>query len=220
LVLQEKRGLHFTYVHPIIIDPKDPATVYAGTDRAHGVYKFPSSGTDWVEMSNGFDKDALNIYALAIDPNNTQILYASNNKGLYKTTNGAQSWTKLPLEGTEYNLASIRSIAVDPKTSAVYIASTYGLAVEKSIDGGYTWVQLSNGLPRLDVNYITVSKHESRPIRNTNFYIKIKSLIFGPGKVNPLPCLPKCHKQYSDYHRWQEPCLYLPKWQSLQRKAW
>lgn len=158
----EKRGLHFTYVHPIIIDPKDPATVYAGTDRAHGVYKFPSSGTDWVEMSNGFDKDALNIYALAIDPNNTQILYASNNKGLYKTTNGAQSWTKLPLEGTEYNLASIRSIAVDPKTSAVYIASTYGLAVEKSIDGGYTWVQLSNGLPRLDVNYVTVNPHDSR----------------------------------------------------------
>jgi len=151
-----------TYFDPIIIDPKNPQVLYAGSDRGGGVYKSTNGGSTWNEASNGLDRNSLNIKALAIDPTNTQVLYLSNEDGVYKTTNGAQSWTKLPLEGNEMNLANINGIAVDPKNGTVYISSSYGLAVEKSIDGGYTWVKLHNGLTWYDTYYITVNPHDTR----------------------------------------------------------
>lgn len=151
-----------TYFKPIIIDPKNPQIIYAGSDRGGGVYKSTNGGSTWNEASNGFDRDALNIYALAIDPNNTQILYASNARGVYKTTDGAQSWTKVQLEGDKYNIGNIHSIAVDPKNSAVYISSNYGLAVEKSIDGGNTWVKLHNGLTWYDTWLIEINPYDTR----------------------------------------------------------
>jgi len=79
-----------------------------------------------------------------------------------KTTNGAQSWTKLPVPGNEYNVGNIFSIAVDPKSSAVYLSSNYGLAVQKSIDGGYTWVPLHNGLTWYDTYLIAINPHDTR----------------------------------------------------------
>lgn len=152
----EKRGLHFTYVYPIIVDPKDPATVYAGTDRARGVYKFPSSGTDWVEVNNGLTK--FNIYDLAIDPINTQILYASTGDGVFKTTDGGKSWVKKNED------TNVRSIAIDPKNSqVVYITSAYnGNGVQKSNDGGNSWFKINNGLPVPDGSLIRVNPHDTR----------------------------------------------------------
>lgn len=91
-----------------------------------------------------------------------KVLYLSNADGVYKTTNGAQSWTKLPVPGDEYNVGNIHGIAVDPKNGIVYISSSYGLAVQKSVDGGYTWVPLHKGLPRYDTWYITVNPHDTR----------------------------------------------------------
>lgn len=148
------RGLAFTYINEIVIDPKDPGTVYVATDRARGVYKFPSNGTDWVEINNGYTE--YNIYALAIDPINTQTLYASNADGVYKTTNGGQSWTKINDDTNVYG------IAVDPKNSAVYISSNYGGAVQKSTDGGKTWIKLHNGLTWYDTQLIEINPHDTR----------------------------------------------------------
>jgi len=151
-----------TYFKPIIIDPKNPQIIYAGSDRGGGVYKSTNGGNTWNKASEGLDRSDLHIYGLAIDPNNTQTLYVSTPKGLYKTTNSAQSWTKLPLPGDETHLGSIVDIAVDPKNSAVYISSDYGLAVQKSIDGGYTWVPLHNGLTWYDTYLIKINPHDTR----------------------------------------------------------
>lgn len=61
-----------TYFDPIIINPKNPQVLYAGSDRGRGVYKSTNGGSTWNEASNGLDRDSLKIYALAIDPTNTQ----------------------------------------------------------------------------------------------------------------------------------------------------
>ncbi|MCE2773229.1 MAG: PKD domain-containing protein [Bacteroidetes bacterium] len=85
------------------------------------------------------------INAVRFDPNNTNIIYAcSPAGGLWKTTNGGQSWTCL----TDF-LAVIgcSDVAIDPTNSNVlYLATgdndggdTPSIGVLKSIDGGLTW---------------------------------------------------------------------------------
>jgi hypothetical protein len=85
-------------VWKVLINPKNSNTVYAATTE--GVFKSVNAGTTWTTVLN---------YQMAMDmlinPVDTSILYVSignlssfvpnANVGLYKTTNGGVSWTKL-----------------------------------------------------------------------------------------------------------------------------
>jgi photosystem II stability/assembly factor-like uncharacterized protein len=85
--------------------------------------------------------------ALAIDPTNTQIIYAGAAEGgVWKTTDGGANWT--PMTDSQVSLAS-GSIAIDPENHlTIYVGtgeenfsidSYYGAGVLKSTDGGITW---------------------------------------------------------------------------------
>jgi len=50
---------------PLIIEPVNPGTVYAGT--ATGVFKSTDGGTNWTSANNGFPAST-NVFALAIEP--------------------------------------------------------------------------------------------------------------------------------------------------------
>ena len=87
------------------------------------------------------------VTAVAIDPTNTQIIYAgAADGGVWKTTNGGTSWT--PLTDTQASL-SVGSIALDPQNhNIIYVGtgelnnavdSYYGAGILKSTDGGTTW---------------------------------------------------------------------------------
>jgi uncharacterized cupin superfamily protein len=90
--------------------------------------------------------------ALAIDPTNTQVIYAGAVEGgVWKTTNGGTTW--IPLTDSQVSLAT-GSIAIDPQNhNTIYVGtgeanfsidSYYGAGVLKSTDGGATWT-LSQG---------------------------------------------------------------------------
>ena len=85
--------------------------------------------------------------ALAIDPTNTQVIYAGAAEGgVWKTTNGGTTWT--PLTDAQMSLAT-GSITIDPENhNTIYVGtgeanfsvdSYYGAGVLKSTDGGATW---------------------------------------------------------------------------------
>ena len=62
------------------------------------------------------------VTAVAVDPTNTQIIYAgAADGGIWKTTNGGTSWT--PLTDTQASL-SIGSIALDPQNhNTIYVGT-------------------------------------------------------------------------------------------------
>ena len=82
---------------------------------------------------------------IRFDPNNSSIIYTGSPAGgLWKSTNGGQSWSPL---ADEFASIGCSDIVIDPNNSNIlYLATgdsdgkdTYSIGVLKSIDGGLTW---------------------------------------------------------------------------------
>ncbi len=80
------------------------------------------------------------IQALAIDPRDPAILYAGTDDGLFRTTDGAKSWSRVGQGWT-----GVRLIAVDPNAPYnVYVRFFDGESggLYRSADGGDSWSEI------------------------------------------------------------------------------
>jgi photosystem II stability/assembly factor-like uncharacterized protein len=95
------------------------------------------------------------VWALAVDPGNTAVVYAgTDGGGVWKTTNGGAAWT--PLTDQQASLG-ISSLALDPSNSATIYAGTggsaaYAAGILKSTDAGDTWTQITGPFVPPDFN--------------------------------------------------------------------
>ena len=75
----------------VTIDPTDSQVMYVGSE-AHGggaVYKSRDGGDHWSVANEGIESIA--VFALAMDPNDSSVLYVTGPEGTYKTTSGGES---------------------------------------------------------------------------------------------------------------------------------
>lgn len=135
----------------IEFNPTDPSIVYAGFATG-GVFKSTDSGNNWFPI---FDSLAvLTIGDIAIDPQNTDVLYVGTGEangghnnfpggGLFKSTDAGLTWQFLGLEQT----TSIGRVLVHPTNSNIVYLAAIGSyfspdpdrGVYKSTDAGATW---------------------------------------------------------------------------------
>ncbi len=110
--------------------------------------------------------------AIAIDPKNTNIIYAGATAGgMWKTTDAGSSWISL----TDLLIPnqSIASISIDPvTTSTIYIGTGYGFAgidelkgtgMYKSTDAGSTWTRISSSAFTTTTTTLKVLVHPLQP---------------------------------------------------------
>ncbi|MBI4401618.1 MAG: hypothetical protein HY581_08295 [Nitrospirae bacterium] len=82
------------FISGLLIHPTQSTVLYVG-GRA-GVQKSMDGGQTWQAMNKGLK--TLNIRTIVMNPRDPQILYAgTNGSGLYRSTDGAASWTPVPL---------------------------------------------------------------------------------------------------------------------------
>lgn len=140
-------------VRQLVVDPHTPGTLYAAGDG--GVFKSVDSGANWAPARSGITDMMLN--AIAIDPTNSQILYAAgvtNGRGVFKSTDGGATWTE---RNTGMGNALIASLAVDPQNPAIVYAGTGCCSgIYKSADGAASWTLLGGGLPSSRVSSIAI----------------------------------------------------------------
>jgi len=122
--------------------------VYAGaaqwtgkmTDRPGGLFR-RAVGTDrWEALTKGLPEGA-QIRAIAIHPENPQIIYAGTQDGPYRSTDRGESWKKLAFPDPAM---VVWSIIFHPKNPNTLYAGAAPAAVYRSDNGGDTWRRLRN----------------------------------------------------------------------------
>ena len=125
-------------IQALAIDPRNPAILYAAT-YADGVFKTTNSGASWSAVNT----ELRYITKLAINPGNTQTLYAIVSGGVFKSTDGGVSWS--PANSGLPSGYGMIALVVDPSQADTLYAGSYPGAF-KSIDGGASWHPSSGGL--------------------------------------------------------------------------
>ncbi len=178
----------------MVISPVNKNILYLGTGEGNprnsasigdGVYKSTDGGRSWRKVGL---ENTEKIPRMRIDPYDPNIVYVcalgktwgpSEDRGLYKTTDGGKTWRKILYKD---NLTGCADVDIDPSNSEVvwvgmhrhqrypwYFTSGGGeTGLYKSIDGGETWEKLSGkgngrGLPEGDMDRVGVSVHRADP---------------------------------------------------------
>lgn len=130
----------------IAIAPSSPSTLYAGTN-GKGVFKSTNGGGDWFPVNLGVTLTA--TYAIAVDKNNPDIVYA----GTFKSTDGGSNWTNI---GADLTNKTVTSYAIHPTNPSIVYAGTQG-GIFKSANGGVNWSDTgSTVLKNASVNAIVI----------------------------------------------------------------
>jgi photosystem II stability/assembly factor-like uncharacterized protein len=184
----------------VTIDPKNPKVIWVGTGEAwtrnstsvgDGVYKSVDGGENWTNMGL---KDSERIAKILVDPSSTNTVYVcapgklwsdSDERGLYKTTDGGKTWTRI-LKGPNAS-TGCSMISMDKQNPQTIYASLWdfrrkgwtfrsggegpnavsGSGFFKSTDGGASWTELDEksapGLPSKPWGRIAVAVAPSKP---------------------------------------------------------
>ena len=131
--------------------PGNSAVYYFGADGG-GVWKTTDGGNVWKPI---FDSQPVgSIGALVLAPSNPNIIYVGSGvngvysdiaygNGIYKSTDGGETWQHLGLEDTRH----IARILIDPRNPDIVLVAALGHSfgpneergVFRSVDGGKTW---------------------------------------------------------------------------------
>ena len=130
-------GQKAAFVHSMAIDPQDRRRIFVGT-TAGTVSRSTDGGETWEPAGTGLPP--FTVFALAIDPTTGEVFASPEGRGVWRTTNGGDSWTALPIGPLDGVFITSLSVDGDHK---VY-AGSLGSGVFIHASGG--WVMASNGL--------------------------------------------------------------------------
>jgi len=143
------------WVTPYIIDPKNPAILYAGYGD---LWKTENRGNTWEKISNINSSNKFREIAICdADPN---VIYMTDNSRIWKTIDGGGNWERLT---TPTGAITYLCVKNDDPNTIWYTRSGYNAArVYKSTDGGDSWENISAGLPDIPMYSIVYNKYEGR----------------------------------------------------------
>ena len=164
----------------VVIAPSNSNTVWVGTGENNnqrsvaygdGVYKSVDGGRSFKNMGL---KTSEHIGKIIIHPNNENIVWVAaygplwskgGERGVYKSIDGGKSWNRTLIISEHTGIAEI---AIDPKNPNILYASAHQRrrrewtyigggpesGLYKSTDGGETWREINEGLPKTEMGRI------------------------------------------------------------------
>lgn len=154
------------WITPLIIDPKEPAFIFAGYDK---LYLSRDRGDAWEALTTGTFSGKIKRIARA--NNNTHIYFIANNR-VHTSTDYGANWSSVPLPYT----ATLSDIAIDPKDPDHFWVTFNGYntvrVAEYSAAGG--WKQHNDQLPNMPVNCIAIDPLDDRLYIGTDAGVFVK----------------------------------------------
>jgi photosystem II stability/assembly factor-like uncharacterized protein len=149
--------------HAILVDPYNKNRMWVAIS-AVGVFRSDDGGKSFAIKNDGLEiaieaKTYKNIgscvHRLVMDPRNPNRLFQQNHRGVFRSTNGGDSWERIE-NGLPSNFGfpiainptNPDTLFIIPLQSDEYRVPNHGeLAVYRSTNGGDSWRPLKNGLP-------------------------------------------------------------------------
>jgi len=173
----------------VTIDERNPNVIWLGTGEniggrhvgyGDGIYLSEDAGKTWKNMGL---EESQHISKIIIHPENSNIVWVAaqgplwskgGQRGLYKTTDGGKSWKKT-LGDNEWT--GVTDLVMDPRKPdrlyaatwqrhrniAAYMGGGPETGLYKSEDGGETWEELTNGLPKSNMGKIGLAISPQKP---------------------------------------------------------
>jgi photosystem II stability/assembly factor-like uncharacterized protein len=163
----------------IAVAPSNSSIVYAGTGEPNqscdsyfgaGILRSQDAGVSWTLVGQStFDNTS--VGRIVVHPTDPNILWAGNgfgaggfrcyglsgSFGVWKSTNGGTSWTKV-LGSSQIGFeANVYDVVIDPLNADVLYAAVDQSGVWKTTNGGTSWSKLGGGLPTTDVGRVDLA---------------------------------------------------------------
>jgi len=98
-----------------------------------GLFRRADGEEQWRNMTQGLPKDP-QVRALAVHPENPQVIYAGTQDGVYRSNDRGEHWAP-----TASHKGEVWSLAFHPQDSNIVLAGYDRGSIQRSEDGGETW---------------------------------------------------------------------------------
>lgn len=161
----------------IAFPPADSTTLYIGTGEVYnyqaagtgaayratrgsygmGILKSTDGGESWEQSLDWSYDQNRGIWAIKVDPSNTDIVYTATTHGVYKSTDAGENW-ELKLDAPMAN-----DLVIHPTNTNIIVAGVGNLGspdrgIYRSTDGGDNWIKITQNIPsgfqgKIQLNY-------------------------------------------------------------------
>jgi len=144
-------------VHALTQSAKDPDILLAGTNG--GVWRSADAGDTWEKLDTSATPGLINVESLAVDPRNSDVIYAGTWYLPYKTTDGGRTWgiTKTGI----IDDSDIFAIEIDASQPDHVIMSACS-GIYETKNAGATWRKV-NGIPSQSRRTRSILQNPARP---------------------------------------------------------
>jgi photosystem II stability/assembly factor-like uncharacterized protein len=142
-------------LHSLTQSEKNPDMLLVGTNR--GVWRSLDAGDTWEQLNTASQSGLINVESMAIDPRNTDVIYAGTWYLPYKTTDGGRTWATT--KNGIIDDSDIFAIDIDPRNPDHVIASACSGIYETRNAGG-VWRKVQ-GIPSQSRRTRAILQHPS-----------------------------------------------------------
>ena len=170
------QGEETSSIGDVTVSQSNPNIVWAGTGEpqnrqsspwGNGVYRSTDAGASWTNVGL---EDTHHISRIQVHPMNPDVAYvaavghlwgSNSERGVYKTMDGGQNWEHVLF--IDEHTGTI-DLVMDPNDPMTLFAAMYqrqrrawgfngggpGSGIYRTVDGGASWIELTDGLPQGD----------------------------------------------------------------------
>ena len=138
----------------------------------YGLYRSSDGGQTWSPANAGMQ--TTQIFGIAVDPTNAQLVYVSTSTAFFKSTDGGTTWTQLAAYGGG-------PIAIDPvHVNSLYVSGAANIM--RSVDGGTSWdaIPMPQNLLQSAINALLVDPNRTSDLLVATNGVGVQRITIAP----------------------------------------
>jgi len=158
-------------LHTILVDPRDPARIYAAISSA-GAFRSDDAGKTWRPINRGLYSEQIPnptaevghcVHRIAMHPSRPEVLFMQKHWDVMRSDDAGASWQEVsgnlpsdfgfPIDVHAHEPDTIYVVPI--KSDSEHYVPEGKLRVYRSRTGGHEWEALTHGLPQRDC-YVNV----------------------------------------------------------------